>query len=73
MIYYAKQIQNDEVTALLTYDFEPHFEEGSDTVLIAEEEYNALMEEFKAKEPEIDPERITDSQALDIILGGETA
>ncbi len=45
---YAKQIREGEVVALLTYGYTPLFREDSDTLIITEEEYNALMEEFKA-------------------------
>lgn len=66
---YAKQIHNGEVIALLTYDFEPQFGEDSDTVIITEEEYNALLAEMQKDFQKPDPEQITDSEALRIITG----
>ena len=66
---YAKQIQNGEVIALLTYDYEPHFDADSDTVIITEDEYNALLAEMRKDFPKPDPEQITDSEALRIITG----
>lgn len=68
---YAKQITDGKLTALLTYDYEPEFGEDSDTVIITEEEYNALFEEMKKDQPVPDPEEISDSEALRIITGGE--
>ena len=68
---YAKQVENETVTMLLTYDYTPEFGEDSDTIIITEEEYNALMEELKAAQPEPDPDRISDSEALKIIIEGE--
>lgn len=66
---YAKQIIDGKLTALLTYDYEVEFGEDSDTVIITEEEYNALMEELKAAQPAPDPDRISDREALAIITG----
>ncbi len=62
---YAKQIKDDAVIAILTYNYEPSFGENSDVVVITEEEYNELLESFKR--PETD--EISDSEALNIILG----
>lgn len=62
---YAKQVKNDKVVALLTYDYEPCFDPESDTVIITEDEYNDLAESFKP----VDTEEISDSEALNIILG----
>jgi hypothetical protein len=66
---YAKQVENGTVTMLLTYDYTPEFGEDSDTIIITEEEYNALMEEMIAALPKPDPDRISDSEALAIITG----
>lgn len=68
---YAKQITDGKLTALLTYNYIPEFGEDSDTVIITEEEYNTLMEELKAAQPVLDPDQISDSEALRIITGGE--
>lgn len=68
---YAKQIINGELTALLTYDYDIEFEEGSDTIVITEEEYNAILAELEAARPAPDPERISDAEALAIITGEE--
>lgn len=66
---YAKQIIDGKLTALLTYDYEAEFDEGSDTVPITEEEYNALLAEMMAARPAPDPDEISDSEALRIITG----
>lgn len=66
---YAKQIQGGEVIALLTYDFEPQFDADSDTVIITEDEYTALLAEMQANRPVPDPDEISDSEALAIIAG----
>ena len=66
---YAKQIIDGKLTALLTYDYTPDFGEDSDTVIITEEEYNALLAEMQANAPAPDPEAITDAEALRIITG----
>lgn len=68
---YAKQIIDGKLTTLLTYDYTPEFGEDSNVVIITEGEYNALMEELKAAIPAPDPDRISDSEALRIITGGE--
>lgn len=68
---YAKQISEGKVVCLLTYDYEPVFDEESDTVIITEEEYNALWNEIIANRPKPDPNRISDRKALEIITGGE--
>lgn len=65
---YAKQIQNNTVTALLTYDYTPEFGEDSDTVIITEEEYNALLEELQASQP-AQTDTISAGEALAIITG----
>lgn len=62
---YAKQIKDDAVVALLTYDYEPSFGEDSDVKVITEEEYNELLESFKRP----DDGEISDSEALAIITG----
>ena len=66
---YAKQITDGILTALLTYDYTPDFGEDSDTVIITEEEYNALLAEMQQNAPAPDPEAITDAEALRIITG----
>ena len=66
---YAKQIIDEKLTALLTYDYTPEFGENSDTIIITEEEYNALMEEMTAALPKSDPDAISDREALAIITG----
>lgn len=71
MTTYAKQITDGAVTALLTYDYTPEFGEDSDTVIITEDEYNALLAEMQANAPAPDPDAITDAEALRIITGEE--
>lgn len=68
---YAKQIKDGKLTALLTYDYTPEFGDDSDTIIINEEEYNALLAELKAAQPAPDPDTISDREALEIIMGGE--
>lgn len=68
---YAKQILDGAVVSLCTYDFTPDFGEDSDMVIITEEEYNTLLAELIAAQPVPDPDRISDSEALRIITGGE--
>ena len=70
-MFYAKQITDGKITALLTYDYMPDFSDDSDTVIITEEEYNTLLEELKAAQPTTDPDAISDSEALRIITGGD--
>ena len=67
---YAKQMDGDKVVALLTYDFVPNFGDDTDTVVITEEEYNAIWAEMQATQPVVDPDRISDRKALEIITGG---
>ena len=67
---YAKQVINDEVVALLTYDFTPDFGDDATMFVITEEEYNKLYEEFIASRPQPDPNVISDRKALEIITGG---
>lgn len=68
---YAKQVKNGEVIAVTAYDFEPQFSEDSNMVIITEEEYIELEESLKSV-PE-DTDEITDSEALNIILGNEVS
>ena len=67
---YAKQVVEGKVVAILTYDYEPEFDEDSDTVVITEDEYNELAAEIEANRPIPDPNQISDSEALRIITGG---
>ena len=66
---YAKQMKDGVLSALLTYDYTPVFSEDSDAVIITEEEYNELLAEIEADQPDPDPEEISDSEALRIITG----
>ena len=68
---YAKQIDGGRVVSILTYDYEPDFGDDPNTIIITEEEYNALMEEMIAALPKPDPDAISDSEALKIIIEGE--
>lgn len=68
---YAKQMKDGEVIALLTYDFEPQFDDDSGVEIITAEEYNALLAEMQANQPAPDPEEISDAEALAIITGEE--
>lgn len=73
MKVYTKQVVDGEVVGVVSYDFTPDFGDDPNTVCIEEEEYNALIEEFKSKipKPEPDPNKISDRKALEIITGGE--
>jgi len=66
---YAKEMQGDVVIALYTYDFEPYFYEDSGMVIITEDEYNELKAILEPDPVETDD--ISDSEALNIILGNE--
>ena len=67
-MYYAKTVKDGEVVALMTYNREPQLSEG--TVLIEAEEYDQLLSELPQPE---ETDEISDSEALRIIVGGETA
>lgn len=73
MTKYFKQIsETGEVKLLLTYEFEPTI---TDPLImeITKEEYDELLAEITA-EPEPEPtDEISDSEALAIILGGDSA
>lgn len=70
--YFAKEInENGEIICLHTFaansfPSDPAFAE------ITEEEYNAILAEWAANVPEVDPEEISDSEALRIITEGVT-
>ena len=68
---YAKYMENGELVAVLTYDYDVEFDEGCGFSAITEEEYNILLEELKARMPKPDPNYISDRKALEIITGGE--
>ena len=46
---YAKHIENNIVTSLMSYDFTPDFSDDPNTIIITEEEYNALLSETREK------------------------
>ncbi len=64
---YAKEIQNGSVVGLYTYDFEPHFDDGSGMAIITEDEYTKLL--FELFPTATDTDQISDSEALAIITG----
>ena len=68
---YAKQVIDGVVTMLLAYDYTPDMDGEDSTILIGEEEYNALLAEMNANIPAPDPNKISDRKALEIITGGE--
>lgn len=70
MTYYAKQMENGAIVALHTMDM-PFI--GNDAfVPITEAEYAVLLAEWEASQPEPEPtDEITDSEALQIIVGGD--
>lgn len=70
MTYYAKQMENGGVVALHTMD--RPFGGNAAFVPITEAEYAALLVEWKASQPEPEPtDEISDSEALQIIVGGD--
>lgn len=69
MRYYKQLNESGEVVTLFTYGFAPKITNPL-IVEINKEEYDALLEEIKAKaEAELGDE-ISDAEALNIILGG---
>lgn len=72
MRYYKKINDGCKVGMLLTYDFPPTITDPL-IVEITKEEYDELLAEITA-EPEPEPTgEISDSEALSIILGGDSA
>ena len=70
MTYYAKQMENGAVVALHTMN--RLFTAGGEFVPITEAEYAALLAEWEASQPEPEPtDEISDSEALQIIVGGD--
>lgn len=69
--YYKQTDEIGEVIMLLTYDFEPVFAESDLSFTeITEEEYDQLAAEIAEKnQPEIDPDEISDAEAIAIITG----
>lgn len=70
--YYKETNVGGEVKLLLTYEFEPSITNPL-IVEITKEEYDELLAEITA-EPDPEPtDEISDSEALSIILGGDSA
>ena len=70
--YYNKINAAGKTEMLLTYDFEPVLNDST-IVEITKEEYDELMAKITA-EPDPEPtDEISDSEALAIILGGDSA
>lgn len=71
MVKYYKQLgESGELITLLSYDFEPTITNPL-IVEITKEEYDELLAEIAA-DPDPEPtDEISDSEALNIILGGE--
>lgn len=72
ILYYKKIADDGSLCYLFTYDFQPIITDSL-MVEITEEEYNILLAEIEAEnqpeEPDID--EISDTEALNIILGSE--
>ena len=68
---YAKKMDGETVEILLTYDYQPEFEEEDGIVIISEEEYEELRKEIleSIPVPERDPDEVSDAEALAIITG----
>ena len=73
MVRYYKRINDcGSIEMLFTYDFEPILSDPH-MVEITAEEYARIEAEITA-EPELEPtDEISDSEALSIILGGDSA
>lgn len=72
ILYYKKIADDGSLCYLFTYDFQPTITDSL-MVEITEEEYNTLLAEIEAENQpeEIDSDEISDTEALDLILGGE--
>jgi hypothetical protein len=72
MKYYYKHLnENGEIALLLVYDFMPTITDPL-IVEITEEEYNAIIAEIRANEPEPEPSEMElKAQAYDILTGAE--
>lgn len=72
MATYCKQIDaSGSIVALLTYNFQPQITNPL-VVEITKDEYDAHSAEIEiANRVKIDPDEISDTEALQIILGGE--
>ena len=68
MTYYAKQVENGETVALHTMD-RPFLENGV-FIPVTESEYAALLAEWESAQPEPEPDDISDTEALQIMIGG---
>lgn len=70
--YYKRLNETGEVVMLLTYDFEPVLNDPL-IIEITKAEYDEILAEITA-EPDPEPaDEISDSEALSIILGGDSA
>lgn len=72
MKYYYKQLnENGEIVLLLVYEFTPTITDPL-MVEITEEEFNAIVAEIRANEPEPEPSEMElKAQAYDILTGAE--
>ena len=70
MKYYYKQLnENGEIVLLLVYEFTPTITDPL-MVEITEEEFNAIVTEIRANEPEPEPSEMElKAQAYDILTG----
>lgn len=70
MKYYYKQLnESGEIVLLLVYEFTPTITDPL-MVEITEEEFNAIVAELRANEPEPEPSEIElKAQAYDIVTG----
>lgn len=68
---YAKKMDGEKISLLLTYDYQPEFETEDGIVIISKEEYEELRKEIleSLPAPERDPDEISDTEALAIITG----
>lgn len=69
MKFYKRIDDSGNLCMLLTYNFAPNITDPF-VIEITKEEYNALQAEIEAaNREEIDPDEISDEEALNIILG----
>lgn len=70
--YFAKELSDSgDIVRVHCFSAKEFPESNANFVEITEDEYNAIKAEWLANIPEPDPDEISDSEALGIILGGK--
>jgi hypothetical protein len=67
---YAKKMDGEKISLLLTYDYHPQFSLGDDTVIISEDEYKALLAEIYGKSLSTNPVKISDTEEESEYING---